>query len=151
MDKYKVLLKAVYNLLKKQEHTYATLDLLYEEVKYNGVTKLGLNLMNHIGEYLDEGDMEFRKRGMWTRYKVDDMNTMPPANVPLFVAFNQGKDKYIKLGILCLQEDDSYVWRVDGRKNFEDACESSMFSLTIDDKDVVAWVVMPRHFPGEVG
>ena len=128
-NKYKILLYEVFVFLKQQDKLPITLDLV--------------GRMEKVLAEDDEVDT-------WVRYDADDLNTMPPANVPLFVAYRSNNAKFIKLGMLVMQEDDSYVWMVDGRYNLIDPYEPLSFTHRINDKDVVAWVAMPTKFPEEV-
>jgi hypothetical protein len=52
-DRYKVLLKAAFDLLKKQNDSTYVLNLLAETVFYDGTDCDGYCLMNDIGYFLD--------------------------------------------------------------------------------------------------
>lgn len=51
-NRYKILLKAAYDLLKKQDGSYYVLNLLEEDVEYDGTTCDGYCLMDDIAEVL---------------------------------------------------------------------------------------------------
>lgn len=51
-ERYKILLKAAYDLLKKQDGSFYVLNLLEETVEYDGVVCDGYCLMDDIAEVL---------------------------------------------------------------------------------------------------
>ena len=51
-NRYKILLKAAYDLLKKQDGSYYVLNLLEEDVEYDGVVCDGYCLIEDIAEVL---------------------------------------------------------------------------------------------------
>lgn len=55
-ERYKILLKAAYDLLKKQDGSFYVLNLLEETVEYDGAECDGYCLMEDIAEALNIED-----------------------------------------------------------------------------------------------